>query len=225
MMRACGVFKGSIAIVMMLAFLTSCAAPAMLAGQGGLSLAGMHKDRPTGHVAGSETVTVYSGKAFTGKRVGVLNPGDTVAIEQDSDGWCQVSFDNGSGQTITGWVPTSYVDKGTAQNNQDLSGMKARTTVEGGLTGAAVGAAAGALVAAMVGFNPAKGAAIGAAIGAPLGVAAGVYVANQKAKYATEEQYLDACIAEARQYNEEARKDVEYMQGYIARERVRISKL
>lgn len=219
-MRARRVVGGIVSIVLMLAFLSSCAAPAMMGGQGG-------GPKPTGRVVGSQTLTAYSEKSFGGERVGYLRPGDTVVIEQESEGWSQVTFDNVSGRQVTGWIPADYLERGTAQNGggKDLSGMKARTTVEGTLTGAGVGAAAGAIVAALVGVSPARGAVIGAAIGAPLGLAAGVYVANQKEKYATEEQYLDACIAESRQYNEEAGKDIAYMQNYIAEENVRIARL
>jgi hypothetical protein len=203
----------------MLVFLSSCAAPGTMGGQGA--------PRPTGQVVGSQTLTVYTQRSYQGEEVGTLQPGATVVIDQEAEDWSQVTFDNESGQQVTGWVPSNFLARSTAQSGggKDLSGMKTRTTVEGTLTGAAVGAAAGALVAAMIGVNPAKGAALGAAIGTPLGLAAGVYVANQKEKYATEEQYLDACIAESRQYNEEARKDIAYMQNYIAEEEVRIADL
>ncbi|MDA8305798.1 MAG: hypothetical protein M0Z81_03070 [Deltaproteobacteria bacterium] len=221
MMRACGVLRGSIAIVMMLVFLTSCA------GSGMSSMQGSRPPQPTGSVIGSQTVTLFADKSFQSQPVGTLHPGDSVAIEQESGDWRQVRIDNGNGQPVTGWVPANFIQENTVQKTggKDLTGMKARTTVEGGLTGAAVGAAAGALVAALIGVNPAKGAAWGAALGAPMGLAAGVYVANQKQKYANEEEYLDACIKQARQYNEEARKDVAYMKSYIAREQIRVATL
>ena len=217
-MRAYGVLRGSIAIVMMLAFLSSCAAPGTMGGQA---------QRPTGRVVGQETLTVYAGRSYQGGQVGILQPGAMVMIDQESEDWSQVTFDTENGQQATGWVPSSFIEKGSGQEGggKDLGAMKNRTTAEGAVTGAVVGAAAGAIVAAMIGVNPARGAAIGAAIGTPLGLAAGVYVANQKEKYANQEQYLDACIAEARQYNEEAQRDIEYMENYIAQTEVRIAKL
>ncbi|MDL2314164.1 hypothetical protein LJC36_04190, partial [Desulfovibrio sp. OttesenSCG-928-C14] len=53
-----------------------------------------------------------------------------------------------------------------------------------------------------------RGAAIGAGIGALVGGVTGYFVgdhiAKKKADYATEEEWLDACIAQARQLNTEA---------------------
>lgn len=85
-----------------------------------------------------------------------------------------------------------------------------RTKTEGTLVGAGVGAGVGALVGTVIGGD-ATGALIGGGIGALLGglsgLVAGSYVADQKAKYASREEWLDACIDEARKSNETA---VEY---------------
>jgi len=83
-----------------------------------------------------------------------------------------------------------------------------RTQAEGTGVGTLLGAAAGAAGGAI--FGGGKGAAIGAGAGAALGAlggyAYGTHVANQKAKFAREEDYLDAVIANARQTNEQMRQ-------------------
>jgi uncharacterized protein YcfJ len=81
-----------------------------------------------------------------------------------------------------------------------------RTRTEGAGTGAVIGAVAGGLLGQIIGGDTKGtlvGAAIGAAIGGAGGYAYGNHVANQKAKYAQEEDWLDACIAQARQKNQE----------------------
>jgi hypothetical protein len=72
----------------------------------------------------------------------------------------------------------------------------------GALLGAAVGAGIGA--AAGGGRGAAIGAATGALVGGTAGFAYGTHVANQKAKYARAEDWLDACIASARGYRRHA---------------------
>ena len=66
----------------------------------------------------------------------------------------------------------------------------------GGLIGAATGDSDDALV----------GAAIGAAVGGAAGYAYGTHVANQKEKYASREDWLDACIANVEKVNNETRE-------------------
>lgn len=81
-----------------------------------------------------------------------------------------------------------------------------RTKAEGAGTGAAVGAVAGGLLGQIFGGDTKStlvGAAIGATVGGVGGYAYGSHVASQKEKYAKEEDWLEACIAEARQKNQE----------------------
>jgi uncharacterized protein YcfJ len=80
-----------------------------------------------------------------------------------------------------------------------------RTRSEGAGTGAAVGAVTGALLGQIFGGDTRStvvGAALGGAIGGLGGYAYGNHVANQKEKYASEEDWLEACIAEAQRTNE-----------------------
>jgi len=83
-----------------------------------------------------------------------------------------------------------------------------RTQAEGTGVGAVGGAALGALTG--YAFGGAKGAAIGAAAGAGVGAGAGylygTHVANQKEKFAREEDYLNAVIYSAQQTNEQTRQ-------------------
>nr|WP_320010212.1 YMGG-like glycine zipper-containing protein [uncultured Desulfobulbus sp.] len=81
-----------------------------------------------------------------------------------------------------------------------------RTRAEGAGTGAVIGAVAGGILGQLIGGDTQGtlvGAAIGAAVGGAGGYAYGNHVANQKAKYAQEEDWLDACIAQAQQKNAE----------------------
>ncbi len=89
------------------------------------------------------------------------------------------------------------------------------TTTDRGKTqaqGTAVGAAAGAGFGAIIGgiFGGGRGVAIGALTGAAVGAAAGhaygTHVANEKEKYAAEEDWLDACLASAQEVNQETRE-------------------
>ena len=74
-----------------------------------------------------------------------------------------------------------------------------RTKTEGTLTGAGIGAAVGAILGALLdgGRGAARGAAIGAGLGGVAGYAYGSHVANQKAQYASREEWLDACLLQA----------------------------
>jgi uncharacterized protein YcfJ len=74
-----------------------------------------------------------------------------------------------------------------------------RTKAEG--TG--IGVLGGALLGAAIGGR--RGAAWGAALGGAAGYAYGSHVANEKAKYARKEDWLDACISSARKVNNSTR--------------------
>lgn len=74
-----------------------------------------------------------------------------------------------------------------------------RTKAEG--TG--VGVLGGALLGAAIGGK--RGAAWGAALGGMAGYAYGSHVANEKAKYARKEDWLNACISSARKVNRDTR--------------------
>lgn len=93
-----------------------------------------------------------------------------------------------------------------------------RTTAEGAGLGVAGGAALGALVGQVFGKDTKStliGAAIGGALGGLLGGVYGNHVAHKKARYANEEDYLNACIDSARSvqqetcsYNEALKKEI-----------------
>ncbi len=109
--------------------------------------------------------------------------------------------------------------------------------------GAGIGAAGGALLGAGIGAltgnssDVGRGALIGAALGGAGGFAYGTHVANQKAKYATTEKWLDACIADAekkrsaavayngRLKNELARLEREVNSARVAGDRKKLSSL
>jgi len=94
----------------------------------------------------------------------------------------------------------------SANGGASNSGMtdRQKTTAQGAGLGALVGALAGAAIGANTGNkNWQKGALIGAAAGAIGGAAYGNHVANKKAQYAKQEDYLNACIIHSRQVNNE----------------------
>lgn len=78
-----------------------------------------------------------------------------------------------------------------------------RTRTEGALAGSALGAAAGAIIGNQS-HRAWEGAFIGGAVGGAAGLAYGDHVARQKAKYKSQEQWLDACISHAQQVNDAA---------------------
>jgi hypothetical protein len=85
---------------------------------------------------------------------------------------------------------------------------KERTQAEGTGAGALLGAALGAGLGALAGGGrgAAIGAGAGAAVGALGGYALGTHVANQKQKFAKEEDYLDAVIVSAQQMNDQTQQ-------------------
>lgn len=91
---------------------------------------------------------------------------------------------------------------------------QAQGTGIGALLGAAVGAGIGA--AAGGGRGAAIGAATGALVGGTAGFAYGTHVANQKAKYAKAEDWLDACIASAKGYRRHAYAVNQKISGRLA---------
>ena len=89
---------------------------------------------------------------------------------------------------------TATSDDSTGQTGmEDQTATKVQGTALGALIGGAVGALAG----------DTKGAIIGALAGAGLGYYAGNEVAKRKAQYASEEDFLDAEIAQANEMNKE----------------------
>jgi hypothetical protein len=83
----------------------------------------------------------------------------------------------------------------------------------------AQGAGVGALVGGLIGYavtGDARGAVIGAAIGGGTGYLVGNEVAKRKQKYASEEDFLDAEIASAKEYNATARSYNKQLRGDIA---------
>ncbi|MBP3731287.1 MAG: hypothetical protein J6I40_07455 [Mailhella sp.] len=84
-----------------------------------------------------------------------------------------------------------------------------RTKTEGTLVGAGVGAGVGAALGAIFGGNTKStliGAAIGAGVGSLGGFFVGKHVADKKSEYASYEDWLDACISDTHNLNEETRK-------------------
>lgn len=106
-------------------------------------------------------------------------------------------------------------------NTQDGRLTQAQGTGLGALAGGALGAGIGALTGDS--RNVARGAIIGAAIGTAAGFGYGTHVANQKAKYASVEAWLDACIADARAkrsaataYNQRLGRELTRLQREVA---------
>ena len=106
----------------------------------------------------------------------------------------------------TSWVMVVLCMLLTISGCANIKDDGTRTRTEGAGTGAAIGAVAGGVLGQILGGDTKAtliGAAIGAAVGGVGGYAYGDHVAGQKEKYAKEEEWLDACIAQARQKNQE----------------------
>jgi len=95
-----------------------------------------------------------------------------------------------------------------------------RTVAQGGVAGALLGGGIGYLVGGD------EGALVGALAGGAMGVAYGSSVARKKAAYASEEQWLDACIASANKdynnavaYNDSLKRDVSSLKVQVAQAR------
>jgi uncharacterized protein YcfJ len=89
-----------------------------------------------------------------------------------------------------------------------------QTTAEGAGMGAILGAVAGGIIGHQSGSGM-EGALIGGLVGGLAGGAYGNHVANKKEEFASQEEYLDACISQAQEtlglasnYNEQLRTDI-----------------
>lgn len=85
----------------------------------------------------------------------------------------------------------------------NIQNDQTRTRTEGALAGSVIGGGLGAIIGHQSGRGW-EGALIGAAAGGLAGLAVGDHVARKKAKYASQEAWLDACIAQAEQVNRNA---------------------
>ncbi len=96
-------------------------------------------------------------------------------------------------------VATVLIVSMTGCTQPDMTDSQ-RTKTEGTAVGALGGAALGALIG-----GDSQGALIGAALGGLAGYAYGSHVANEKAKYASKEDWLNACISSAKKVNKSTR--------------------
>jgi hypothetical protein len=96
---------------------------------------------------------------------------------------------------------------GTGSSQDDASRTRTEAAIFGAVIGGLIGGAIG---------DDGTGVAIGAALGAGAGYLIGDEVAKRKQKYAREEDFLDAEIASARQYNATTAQYNEKMRGEIA---------
>lgn len=85
----------------------------------------------------------------------------------------------------------------------NIQNDQTRTRAEGSLAGALIGGGLGAIIGHQSGHGI-EGALIGAAAGGLTGLAVGDHVARKKARYASQEAWLDACISRAEQVNADA---------------------
>ncbi len=100
---------------------------------------------------------------------------------------------------------TSVVAIGLAALMTGCASMSDSDRTEAQATG--IGAALGAVMGAIIGNqvdNPQAGAMIGGMVGAVAGNVYGNHVAARKAQFAKEEDYLNACLAQAQKVNAEA---------------------
>lgn len=91
---------------------------------------------------------------------------------------------------------------GCSVNDPNMSDSE-RTKSEGALTGAAGGALLGAIFGSSK--KRTRNIILGTVVGGAAGYAYGTHVAKEKAKYAKEEDWLDACVVSAKKVNNETR--------------------
>jgi len=120
------------------------------------------------------------------------------------------------------WILTAVLVCAPLFSCTNIKDDEARTKTEGTLTGAGAGAVVGAVVGALLDGKrgAARGAALGAAVGGVAGYAVGSHVANEKAKYASREEWLDACLAQAGK----TRRETEEANERLREELVRLDK-
>lgn len=94
-----------------------------------------------------------------------------------------------------------------------------KTQAQGTAIGAVLGAVAGGALGYAVGGRQGlvRGAAIGGGAGAVAGFAYGTHVAHLKAKYASREAWLDACIVQAHRVNANAYNYSRSLESRVAR--------
>jgi uncharacterized membrane protein len=107
---------------------------------------------------------------------------------------------------LSGCVATGGPERPDSAASDDQTATRVQGSLLGALVGGLIGAAAG----------DGKGALIGAALGAGVGYLAGNEIANRKAQYAREEDFLDAEIAQAQALNREAVAYNDRLRGQIA---------
>ena len=99
----------------------------------------------------------------------------------------------------------------------NIKNDQTRTRAEGGLGGALLGGLIGYATGGV------RGMAIGAAAGGAIGLVVGDSVARKKKKYATQELWLNACIAEAEQVNAHAVSYNNHLSGRISAMETRLA--
>jgi len=108
---------------------------------------------------------------------------------------------------LSGCVATGGPERPASTASDDQTATRVQGSLLGALVGGLIGAAAG----------DTKGALIGAALGGGLGYLAGNEIANRKAQYAREEDFLDAETAQAASLNREAVAYNDQLRGQIAK--------
>jgi len=99
-----------------------------------------------------------------------------------------------------------FIFAGCANTNLGMNDRQ-QTIFQGTVIGVAAGASTGALLGQLIGKDTKStllGAGIGAALGGLAGASYGTHIADLKAKYANDEEYLIACIKVAREANKQA---------------------
>ena len=95
--------------------------------------------------------------------------------------------------------PTQTEDSGGYTTGSSSTSDTNRTRTEGAIGGAVIGGLLGLAIG-----GDSKGALIGAALGTGVGLIVGNEIAKRKQQYANEEDFLDAEIASAQEYNSTA---------------------
>ena len=195
-----------------------------------------------GCVTGVKThLNVRTGPSIKGSCVGKLVEGDQVVIKGENAGWYLVDTKaSNSIAPVQGWVYGKYIatynvevpqyqnqtttsSYGRAPDvgrHQRLREAQQKTVGESSL----IGAVAGYGIAKIAGASDSE-AATWAVVGGSVGLLAGAYAAQQREKYATEEEYLESCIQEAVQFKQQASQANRSLRESIQLTKLHISEL
>jgi hypothetical protein len=128
-------------------------------------------------------------------------------------------------QRFHGLAAAAILLAGCANIHNDQTRTKVEGTAAGAVAGGIIGGVIGGAVSMGSPSYIAQGAILGAEIGGGAGYQYGKSVAEKKSQYATEEAWLDACIAEVKSTTGKSQNYNQLAKGLLARQQVEIASI